>query len=438
MAGGLAKTSEGRRAMIDSLLPTLSGPGQIYINSGQIDIAGTVTKRMNVTGKLVMNGTTFQPIVYSNAEITTDAGGFAASLLDFEDFNFIKSGKISAYGDIFAKPSGTIAILPDGQLHGDSNLIAQLDTEILIDGTVVISGDANILGKIAVGGFGLLEATNIVLNPTSGARFDGKVKAQHIYASGDVAVSHEVDFDVEMFELLAYSKLHGGGSLANTPMIASTLAILSPGNSPGQLTVKDLDMRAGAIYEFEVRDTTGAAGIDYDRINVVDILTLQNDPGNPVSINLLSLDVNNDPGEATHFDMSSNYAWTLISAGNIAGFDPAGFVVDATGFLNAVNGLFSVSKVGNELKLVYSPQAVALPGDFNGDGQVGAADYVHWRKFDGSPVTYETWRANFGRTMSNGGGTIVGVSNVPEPASIPILLLSSLILMSSRPSRYSR
>jgi hypothetical protein len=41
-----------------------------------------------------------------------------------------------------------------------------------------------------------------------------------------------------------------------------------------------------------------------------------------------------------------------------------------------------------------------LPGDYNGDSEVGAADYVLWRNdpasFGGDPDGHNTWRANFG------------------------------------------
>jgi hypothetical protein len=43
-----------------------------------------------------------------------------------------------------------------------------------------------------------------------------------------------------------------------------------------------------------------------------------------------------------------------------------------------------------------------LPGDFNQDLSVGAADYVLWRKLGGSQGSYGTWRANFGRTAATG------------------------------------
>ena len=40
----------------------------------------------------------------------------------------------------------------------------------------------------------------------------------------------------------------------------------------------------------------------------------------------------------------------------------------------------------------------AIPGDFNHDGTVDAADYVVWRKTDGTPAGYNTWRTHFGQT----------------------------------------
>jgi hypothetical protein len=55
-----------------------------------------------------------------------------------------------------------------------------------------------------------------------------------------------------------------------------------------------------------------------------------------------------------------------------------------------------------------------LPGDYNGDGKVDAADYVVWRKTDGSPGGYNAWRSNFG--MSAAGASIgLSTASVPEP-----------------------
>jgi hypothetical protein len=64
-----------------------------------------------------------------------------------------------------------------------------------------------------------------------------------------------------------------------------------------------------------------------------------------------------------------------------------------------------------------------LPGDFNSDGQVDSADYVRWRKIDGTPEGYNTWRTYFG-TTSSGAGTGSNSVAVPEP----VACLSNTIL----------
>jgi hypothetical protein len=63
-----------------------------------------------------------------------------------------------------------------------------------------------------------------------------------------------------------------------------------------------------------------------------------------------------------------------------------------------------------------------LPGDYNDDGTVDAADYVVWRKNDGSQQGYDTWRVNFVATAGNGAAS-VGVARVPEPASALLLMM---------------
>jgi hypothetical protein len=75
----------------------------------------------------------------------------------------------------------------------------------------------------------------------------------------------------------------------------------------------------------------------------------------------------------------------------------------------------------------------SIPGDFNFDGNVDAADYIVWRK--GLNTTYlpsniDVWRTNFG-TSSTGSGVHL---SVPEPANLPILL----VLMCALPHRNRR
>lgn len=75
-----------------------------------------------------------------------------------------------------------------------------------------------------------------------------------------------------------------------------------------------------------------------------------------------------------------------------------------------------------------------LPGDFNFDGSVDAADYVVWRKnpsaFGGDPAGYNTWRSNFGRTF--GSGLAAGENPVPEPSGLALLTLAVPALLRRR------
>lgn len=77
---------------------------------------------------------------------------------------------------------------------------------------------------------------------------------------------------------------------------------------------------------------------------------------------------------------------------------------------------------------------VQLPGDFNTNGAVDAADYVVWRKVNGTPAGYNLWRKNFGATNQPAAGTSVAV--VPEPATG--LLLSMALACAAFPPREFR
>jgi hypothetical protein len=67
---------------------------------------------------------------------------------------------------------------------------------------------------------------------------------------------------------------------------------------------------------------------------------------------------------------------------------------------------------------------LVLPGDYNHDGTVDAADYVVWRKTDGTPAGYTTWRAHFGQTAGSGSGASLNAV-VPEPAMSVLLMLAA-------------
>ena len=79
-----------------------------------------------------------------------------------------------------------------------------------------------------------------------------------------------------------------------------------------------------------------------------------------------------------------------------------------------------------------------LPGDFNTNGVVDAADYVVWRNNVGSTTAlpndsiggtigtpqYNEWRTHFGQTAGSGAGVGANAA-VPEPATVVMLILAA-------------
>jgi hypothetical protein len=74
---------------------------------------------------------------------------------------------------------------------------------------------------------------------------------------------------------------------------------------------------------------------------------------------------------------------------------------------------------------------LSLLGDYNGDGRVDAADYVIWRKTDGTPAGYSAWRSNFGAGVGIGSGSVLG-SAVPEPGTCALALAGVLVFITRR------
>jgi hypothetical protein len=55
------------------------------------------------------------------------------------------------------------------------------------------------------------------------------------------------------------------------------------------------------------------------------------------------------------------------------------------------------------------------------------ADYVEWRKNDGTQAGYDLWAANFGATAGSGSGGADAAGSVPEPAGLVLVLVGSLV-----------
>jgi hypothetical protein len=79
--------------------------------------------------------------------------------------------------------------------------------------------------------------------------------------------------------------------------------------------------------------------------------------------------------------------------------------------------------VGNTFEDVLAVPGPTLPGDYNNDGAVNAADYVVWRNGLGTiyaQTDYDVWRTHFGQTTGSGAaGYPLGASAAPLSALVP-------------------
>jgi autotransporter-associated beta strand protein len=205
--------------------------------------------------------------------------------------------------------------------------------------------------------------------------------------------------------------LGGAGTISGAVTVNSG-AHVSPGQSIESLDVGTLTVNSGAVLNFEI----GPFGFS-DQINVGGLLTL-----NGGSINVI------DAGGLNIM------TYTLIHYGTLGGSvanlgtptGPAGFE-------------YTLIDTGSSILLDVS--APGLPGDFNGDGAVDAADYVVWRSNEtaNNPLPndngvatqverFDLWRANFG-AMSGGGTLSSAPAGVPEPGSAALVVVAGAMLL---------
>jgi hypothetical protein len=127
----------------------------------------------------------------------------------------------------------------------------------------------------------------------------------------------------------------------------------------------------------------------------------------------------------------------LTAGGGIVGTFDSAILPDIPGTLEF--GLFyTPTSVIMETRI--EQNRIDLPGDYNRDSVVDAADYVMWRDRLGNSTSlanddtpgvglddYDRWRANFGRVGEIiAGGALGSHPAVPEPAAAMLVLVAAL------------
>jgi hypothetical protein len=137
---------------------------------------------------------------------------------------------------------------------------------------------------------------------------------------------------------------------------------VSPGNSPGALTVGPTTLANNAVFNFEINDANGAAGTAWDILNITGGLTIAVTT-NPIVINLTTLDSSNNAAALRNFNSAQSYSWQFVSTTTgVTNFSPTAFTFNTSSFQNSLGvGNFFVSKSTDNLSLAINFTPVPEP-----------------------------------------------------------------------------
>jgi T5SS/PEP-CTERM-associated repeat protein/autotransporter-associated beta strand protein len=390
----------------------IDGAGsELFVNIQPVSIGRFGTGEVNITSGGALLGPDSQVVLgeYKGADGTVCiAGGdsrLQAPLVVVGNYG-IGSLDISDAGQLDAMEV-YIAYSP-----GSTNSNATVDGDMSRlsvtagNGFLIVGGADR--GTLAVTGGGLAEAIDVfigdgftgdgdVLVSGTGSRLHGHGGIAVGYnGTGKLTVSAGAVAEAPLIEINSQSSVHGDGTLLGDVI---SEGLVSPGQSTSALNIDgDYEQTVDGKLLIEL-----ASVFSFDQLFVSGTATL----AGMLEVALLD-------GFAT----SGEHFVPILTAGAVSN------EFDAELLPSLPDVTFDV--IYNPSSVVLHIVAPDLPGDYNGNGVVDAADYVVWRKnpgaFGGDPAGYDTWRANFGATLGSGSAALPMSSAIPEPTRALLIL----------------
>jgi hypothetical protein len=181
----------------------------------------------------------------------------------------------------------------------------------------------------------------------------------------------------------------GSGSIPG--QVESRGGVVSPGNGIGTLSIEGrFANAANSTLAIELGGL--GAGTQHDQLLVDGPVAL----GGTLNVSLLG------------FTPFAGDTFTILTGDSLSG--------QFASLLLPANYTWAVNY--GATNVVLSVTGPGIIGDFNCDNKVDDADYVVWRKTDGSALRYQNWRSHFG--TGAGSGTNFA-ANVPEPGSMLLI-----------------
>ena len=281
-------------------------------------------------------------VAYHSGNINAGLSALNGSLLESKQFSLLVAdtqqgagAKLDSWG---VKVTGTAA--SSGLLNlGAGGSVRATGTTQSVGATVVSSSSGS-------GAVGLLALANQTLNLSGGLSGSGEFNKT---GTGTVKVGDSAGFtgtlNVNEGKVVVDGALASGsttvvgsggllgGSGTLGALTLSGGATLTPGNSPGLLTIGSAVWGAGSTYEWQIGSVTGQAGIDWDLFRVTGLL----DMSGLSSTTKMNLTLLADGGGA--MNLSAGYEWTFAQAGSFAGLSNLTVGTD-------ISSLFHLTAVG--------------------------------------------------------------------------------------------
>ncbi len=393
-AGATTITSGNTLTIAGSASTTFTGSfsgagGLTKTGSGSLN----VTTQPVYTGNTLVNGGTLA----LNTGLASGSGMMTVSVPGMLQAKGVEPRSIAGDGTITAIGTLTIGdgssasgFAFDGTLTVGSNLVSLADVD---------SAQLGVATTLA--NFGRLDSINGIML-ASGRSITASANAT---ISGALANNGTINGPVASGQSLAL--LGDTSGTGNYTGHVDFAARFSPGASAAAVSLENFTLDSTATLAIELGGTT--VGSEYDQLSFTGTGVL----GGKLSISLIN-----------GFNPLSGNSFKLIAGGAFSGaFNSIELPALSGGLSWNTSALYTAGLL-----------SVGLPGDYNGNGTVDAADYVVWRKGLGtnySQTDYDVWRSHFGQSAGSGSGVSANVS-VPEPATLVMLLTGVLALCSRR------
>ena len=379
MAGGttLAATNGGRSISNNLIISgnvTFNGQGSGSTLNGSVDLGGA-TRTLALGNSVNFNG-----VISNGSVVLVGAASFVTMSLTASNSveNIVVNNgilRLSGGGALAPHAAVTLSTVSGATELNLTNVTASSVTIGSLAGTTT-SSTVNLGSKeLIVGGNNSSTSFAGVISNTGSLSKTGAgtltLSGTNTYtgattvSGGELAVNGSIADSAVTVESGAF--LSGSGTVGATTINSG--ATIAPGNSPGIQSINgDLTWNGGGTYDWEIFNLAGPAGTGWDVIDVSDQLLLGNlSSGNKFNIDLFSLSgINPDvAGALAGWNSAVTNAWTIVRTTNgITGFDAVNFNINTANFTayNSIGtGLFSLALDGNDLKLMFSPGAAAIP-----------------------------------------------------------------------------